>query len=467
METGVMSAPDVIVIGGGLAGLSASIALSDSGFRVCLIEKSPRLGGRATSYTLPGGETIDNCQHVTLGCCTNLADFYRRVGVSGKISHHDRILFASPGGERAEIRRSGLPAPLHLAPSFARFPFLSFDDKRSIARAMLRIVANEGKPLHERTTTMLEWLKEQRQTAHAIERFWKTVLVSALNEDLDRMDAAYGIDVFWKAFLVNPNGMRIGIPAVPLSELYTSCREHLERSGVVRTRVGVVEVRMANGEVAALRLDDGSEVTGKYYIAATTFDRLEKFLPPDLRSHPDFAGLSRFRTSPITSVHLWYDRAVMVEPSLACVDRTIQWVFNKTSGQYLQLVISASHRLSSMSQQQVVDLCISELGDVIPATRDAGLTRSVVIRENAATFAPEPDCDHWRPSQRTSIRNFFVAGDWTRTGWPATMESAVRSGYQAAEIILQLEGRTTHLIQPELPMGRFMRILIRVLRLMR
>src|SRR5204862_2667314 len=161
--------------------------------------------------------------------------------------------------------------------------------------------------------------------------------------------------------------------------------------------------------------------------------------------------LRNLHVSPITGIHLWFDRKVMAEPFVTSVDQTIQWVFNKQAGRYLQIVISASHGFSPRSQQEVVELCTEELAQVLPAAREAKLVRSIVIRENAATFSPQPGCDRWRPQQRTPIRNLMLAGDWTQTGWPATMESAVRSGYRAAEAILALEGRPAVFVRPELP----------------
>jgi squalene-associated FAD-dependent desaturase len=313
---------------------------------------------------------------------------------------------------------------------------------------------------------MLEWLKQQRQTQQAIDRFWGIVLISALNEDLDRMDAAYGIAVFWKAFLSNPDGFSVGIPAVPLTELYTLRNERID----VRTRCGVAELLIKEGSVAGVRLNDGSEVRADYCIAATTFDRLTPMLPPDLRDRQEFADLTRFEVSPITSVHLWFGQPVMPELFLTALDRTIQWVFNKTklsapagpaSGEYLQIVISASHALSGKSQKEIIELCRRELAELIPQTAGAEPTRCIVVRENAATFSPRPGCDRWRPDQRTSIRKLFLAGDWTQTGWPATMEGAVRSGYLAAEGILERAGRKTQLVLPELPVSRLARWLSR------
>ena len=189
------------MIGGGLAGLSSAVALAEAGLRVRLLEKRPHLGGRATSYTLPDGSEVDNCQHVTLGCCTNLADFYARVGAGAKIRFYDRLYFVDAHGQRSTIEAAPLPPPLHMAPSFLLFGALTLADKRSIASAMLAIATSGGHPPGSDGISMLNWLHRTKQTADAIERFWRVVLVSALDEELSRTDARYGIEVFWKAFL--------------------------------------------------------------------------------------------------------------------------------------------------------------------------------------------------------------------------------------------------------------------------
>ena len=446
-----MSSPHIIVIGGGLAGLAASAALAAAGCRVSLFEKSPRLGGRATSYVLPDGEQIDNCQHVTLRCCTNLEDFYVRIGAEGKIAYYDALTFADSTGRRGVIRLSRLPAPFHLLPSFVTFPLLNWREKQSIARAMVRIVASGGHPDLLPSMSMLDWLKQANQTPLAIDLFWRTVLVSALNEELDRIDASYGVAVIWKVFLSNRNGFAMGIPSVPLAELYASSGERIGRSGgQVRTRSGVAELQISAERVTAARLDNGTVVDADHYIAALPFDRLLRILPESVRAAEPFFNLSKLEVSPITGVHLWFDRPVMQEPFITCVGQTIQWVFNKRDGCYLQIVISASHRLTQ-PQSEIIDLCKNELARLIPVVREAGLVRSIVVRETAATFSPLPGCDRWRPQPHTPVRNLLLAGDWIQTGWPATMESAVRSGYQAAEAILEMEGRPLKLVRPELP----------------
>ncbi len=457
-----MASKSVIVIGGGLAGLSSAVALAEAGLHVRLFEKRPHLGGRATSYVLPSGEHVDNCQHVTLGCCTNLEDFYRRVGAADKIRYYDRVVFLDRLGRRATLKRSLLPPPFHLAPSFLGFPFLNWQDKRAIGRAMLEITRRGG-AADGSGATMLEWLRAHGQTDAAIERMWRVVLVSALDEELDRAEARYGLDVFWKGFLKNRRGFEIGVPTVPLAELYGGCREPIERrGGEVRTRAAVRTLRFGNGRVAAAVLDDGTEVPGDFFVAALPHDTLPALLPEALvKAEPVFAGLVNLRASPITGVHLWLDRAVTTEPFLALLDRTTQWIFNKTllyggesgdkTSQYLQLVISASYGLVERSRQEIVDLCWGELCEALPAAREAQLVKSTVIKEVAATFSPAPGCDRWRPNPASPVANLFLAGDWTNTGWPATMEGAVRSGYRSAEALLAAEGRPQSLLLGDLP----------------
>jgi squalene-associated FAD-dependent desaturase len=476
-----MSSKSVIVIGGGLAGLSAGVALAEAGFQVRLYEKRPHLGGRAASYVLPGGEHVDNCQHVTLGCCTNLADFYRLVGAAGKIRFYDRLVFADSSGRRGTMESSSFAPPMHMAGSFAAFPLLDWNDKRAIAAALVAIARSGGRPDDANgEVSMLDWLRGRGQTEGAISRFWGVVLVSALDEELSRTDARYGIDVFWKAFLANRTGYNVGIPSVPLGELYGGCLAAIEkRGGQARLRAAVKGIAVEDGRVAGVDFENDARQVADYYIAAVPHDALPSLLPSDVvEGHAEFRNLSNLCSSPITGVHLWLDREVMSEPFLTVVDRTTQWIFNKTrlsesnangtsgangangqnppsgattAGQYLQLVISASYDLIPRSRQEILALAWRELCEVVPAAREARLVKGTVIKETAATFSPEPGCDRWRPAQTSPISNLYLAGDWTATGWPATMEGAVRSGYLAAEAILTAEGAPERLLRPELP----------------
>src|SRR5215510_1450951 len=273
-----MSSKNVIVIGGGLAGLAAGVALADAGCRVRLLEQRPYLGGRATSYALPDGEQVDNCQHVTLGCCTNLENFYRRVGSAGKIQFFDRLFFLDPQQRTGVMQTGFLPAPLHMTGSFLSFAPLSLKDKISIARALAAILFAGGQPKEAYASapiSMLAWLRRHQQTPRAIERFWRVVLVSALDEELDRTDARFGIDVFWKAFLSNRTGYRMGVPAVPLADLYAGCKAAIEqKGGEVILRSPVRAVRIESGAITGAEFDAGRVESAPAYVFAvphTTF----------------------------------------------------------------------------------------------------------------------------------------------------------------------------------------------------
>jgi len=462
-------------MGGGLAGLAAGVALADAGCRVRLFEQRPYLGGRATSYALPNGEHVDNCQHVTLGCCTNLADFYRRVGAAEKIEFFDRLVFLDPQGLTGIMEADFLPAPIHMTGSFLFFAPLSYVDKLSIARALTAILFAGGRPKDAygaEPISMLEWLRRRKQTPAAIERFWRVVLVSALNEELDRTDARFGIDVFWKAFLANRTGYRMGVPSVPLSELYDGCRTAIEKKGgEVILRSPVRTLRFEGGTLRAAIFDGAREETAESFILALPQDRTAELLPKEIRfANPALNHLEKFKVSPITGVHFWFDRLVTHEPFITLLDTQTQWIFNKTAlygpggtaadakGQYLQLVISASYDLLRKSREEIIDLCLKEVRQALPAAREAQLVKATVIKEATATFSPEPGVDQWRPAQETRTPGLFLAGDWTQTGWPATMEGAVRSGYLAAEAVLRSSSIPQKFLQPDLPVSGLSRL---------
>lgn len=433
----------VLILGGGLAGLSAAAALGQSGHQVTLLEARPFLGGRATSYALPDGTLIDNCQHILLACCVNLRDFYRRLGVASLIRFHDEYHFIEPGG-RASLMRAGLlPAPLHFAGSFAALKFLSLGDKLGIARAMLAIGAERGRRTDLDHISMLDWLKEKRQSQRAIERFWRQVLASAVNEDLERMAAAHGFQVFHLGFLAARDSYRMGVAEVPLAELYSPERWRAIPSVEIRTLSRVTAIDSAGTEVRHVAC--GAETyRADHYISALPWERVGALVPGlDI-------NYAAFEHSPITGVHLWFDRPVMHLPHATLLDRTIHWAYNKSEGRYIQIVISASRTLIPMPRQQAIDLAVAELGEFFPAVRQARLVRAHVVKELKATFSARPNLEAARPGTRTRYRNLSLAGDWTRSLWPATMEGAVRSGYSAAEAAAAALGNARRFLLPDI-----------------
>jgi zeta-carotene desaturase len=425
--------------------MAAAAALGDAGYRVTLFEARAFLGGRATSYPLAPSagdpELIDNCQHILLRCCVNLLDFYRRLGVLGHVRFHREFHFIEPGGRVSVLRAGLLPAPLHFAGSFPRLAFLSAGEKLAIARALAALRRQRSRPDLDRIT-MLDWLREQRQPPWAIQRFWRPVLVSAVNEELDRIAAAHGFQVFWLGFLARPDSYEMGVPAVRLGELYAPQAWRRLESVDIRFRAPVARVLVENELAAAVEVN-GTTYRADYCICALPFERASEVLP-DLG-----LDLSDFEHSPITGIHLWFDRPVTELPHAALLDRTIQWMFNKHEGRYVQLVVSASRSLLEMGRQELIALAVGELAEFFPRAREAALEKAHVVKEARATFSARPGLVEKRPPQVTPVPNLFLAGDWTRTGWPATMEGAVRSGYLAAEAVARAAGSPRRFLLPD------------------
>jgi len=232
----------------------------------------------------------------------------------------------------------------------------------------------------------------------------------------------------------------------------------------------VRSIRDSGEPLTGIEFDGGRQESADAYVFAVPHEALAELLPQSIKERePKLARLHEIRVSPITGVHFWFDREVMQEPFVTLLDTTTQWIFNKTAlyggtndssagkGQYLQLVISASYDLLQKARQEIIDLCLAEVRQALPRSRDAKLVKATVIKEAAATFSPEPGVDNLRPSQHTAVKGLYVAGDWTATGWPATMEGAVRSGYLAAEALLRDTGAPRSFLQPDLPVEALVR----------
>jgi zeta-carotene desaturase len=439
---------EVIVIGGGLAGLAATAALGGAGHSVTLFESRPFPGGRAASYEIETGgeiERIDNCQHILLRCCHNLLDFYRRLGVEQNISFHREFTFLEPGGQSSVLKAGMLPAPAHFTESFLKMKFLNFREKLAVSRALLS-VDRESRRADLDDISMLDWLREKQQPERAIERFWRQILVSAINEELDRMAAAHGLQVFRLGFLARSDAYEMGVPGVTLGELYGS--EIWQRFGKVKLHLRTPVTRVVTQQGAVRKVvtsgaEGEQEHTADYYVSALPFERVAAVIP----ELP--LDLSPFEHSPITGIHLWFDRPVTELPHATLLDRTIQWMFNKRDGRYLQLVVSASRSLVEMPRAEVIALGLRELAEFFPAVNGANLEKAHVVKEIRATFSAKPGLEQRRPVAKTSISNLFLAGDWTRSGWPSTMEGAVRSGYLAAEEVTRAAKRAHRFVIPD------------------
>jgi squalene-associated FAD-dependent desaturase len=458
----------VLVVGGGLAGLSAACALADAGYQVRLLERRRYLGGRASSYEHPGtGEVIDNCQHVLLGNCVNLLDFYKRLGVSGAIRWFDRLTFLEPGGRRTILEPSALPAPFHDMPAFLRARAFSFSDKLAIGRGMSAFLTGVPADSEE---NFAQWLARHGQTHGAIERFWKPVLISALNEDLDSMSVRYAGEVIRKSLLQSAEAGRLGVPAIPLSELYGHAIEYLESHGgqvVFNAAPGSFHYSAESQQWSIAMREE--MFAADAVVLALSFEALEKLMPalPQNAEAVRLAEtLQQFEHSPITGIHLWFDREITELEHAILLDKTIQWMFHKSrlqpekrqqdEGSYLELVVSASKSLVRMQRQEIVDLAVGELAEFFPKVREANLVKAAVVKEVRATYSIRPQLDLLRPSAKSPWPGIFLAGDWVATGWPATMEGAVRSGYLAAEALSSKRGS---FLRPDLASTGLMRLL--------
>jgi squalene-associated FAD-dependent desaturase len=447
------AAQSVLIIGGGLAGLAAATALAPRGFQVTLLEARDRLGGRAGSFQDSlTGQLIDTCQHVSMGCCTNLAHFCHTVGIDHLLETQECLYFMTPDRRLSRFRSDGWPAPFHLARSFLTAHYLTIAEKLRIAWG-LACLRREG----QGDPPFQDWLDRHHQTPRTVDRFWGLVLVSALNETPDRIGLRYARKVFLDGFMKHPHGFDVELPRVPLGRLYgkelrTWLQDHQVQLHLQR---GGKRLDIASHHVSGLTLRSGDTAHADWYISAVPFARLLDLLPAAVvEQHTYFANLRKLESSPITSVHLWYDRPLMKLPHVVLIDCVGQWVFNRGTTSdgdyYVQVVVSAARQFRGLGQDEVQRRIAAELCRLFPAARQAVLKRTRVVTEHHATFSAVPGVDAWRPPQVSPVRNLLVAGDWTATGWPATMEGAVRSGYLAAEALLARQGVATSLVRPDL-----------------
>jgi squalene-associated FAD-dependent desaturase len=443
----------VLIIGGGLTGLAAATVLAPCGFQVTLLESRNRLGGRASSFQdAATGQLIDACQHVSMGCCTNFSHFCRTVGIDHLLERQAHLFFMTADGRVSRFEAMRIPAPFHLASSFCRAHFLSVGEKLRIAWGL----ASLRKPIHH-DPPFQEWLIAHHQTPRTVERFWGVVLTSALNETPDRIGLRYARKVFVDGFLRDRRGFEVELPQVPLGRLYGEELQHWLRAQEVKLIFNAAARRLhiSGGRVQAVALRQADELSADWYISAVPFDRLVDLLPVEIaNTEPYFANIKRLQSSPITSVHVWYDRAVLDLPHLVLIGCDGQWVFNRGESNpgefYIQVVVSASRQFRGLGHDAVQQRIVSELARLFPKATPSALRRARVVTEHGATFSAVPNVDLLRPGQLSPIENLFVAGDWTATGWPATMEGAVRSGYLAAQVILARHGCPQALVQPDL-----------------
>jgi squalene-associated FAD-dependent desaturase len=450
----------VAVVGAGVGGLAAACALAKAGFEVTVLERRPFVGGRASSY-----EVVD-CQHVLLGCCTNLIHLLDEAGVADQVRWYDELVFLEQGGRRSVFGPNRLPAPLHFSDAFARAPMLGLADKLAIARGMTEFLsAREQRD----DLSMEQWLRRTKQTPLAIRHFWEPVVLCTLNDSFANCSLRISAKVFRELFLKSPTGARLGIPAVPLSDLYGAAARLLEsRGGKICLRSRVESLTRSGDGGWTLHTSVGDSDCDAV-VLALPFEQTQKLvagLPETTAGEALQRDLTRFIHAPYTTVHLWFDRQITDLHHAALLDTKIQWLFHKSAirsypaeqGSYAELVIAASHGQLKMDRTTILNSALAELASFFPEVRRAKLMKSGILKEAKATFSATPGLDALRPAAVSPWSGIYLAGDWTATGWPATMEGAARSGYLAAEAVAGKAGLSREFLQPDLLSSGAMRL---------
>ncbi|MFH8478652.1 hydroxysqualene dehydroxylase HpnE [Streptomyces sp. NPDC018055] len=444
--------PVAVVVGGGLAGITAALRLADAGVDVTLLEGRPRLGGLAFSFQR-GDLTVDNGQHVYLRCCTGYRWFLDRIEAAHLAPLQDRLdvpvldVGRAAGPRLGRLRRTALPVPLHLAGGLAAYPHLSLAEKANVGRAALALGRlDPADPALDRID-FATWLKRHGQSERTIEALWDLVGVATLNATAPNASMALATKVFRTGLLSEPGAADIGWATVPLGELHdTLARKALDTAGVrteLRAKVGSL-TRTEDGRWSVTTA--GERLTADTVVLAVPQHETHDLLPAGALDEPDL--LLDIDNAPILNVHVVYDRKVLRRPFFAAIGSPVQWVFDRTHssglkgpGQYLAVSQSAAQDEIDLPVAELRERYLPELERLLPAARGAGIRDFFVTRERTATFAPAPGVGALRPGPRTRAPGLHLSGAWTATGWPATMEGAVRSGSQAADAALHDLGR--------------------------
>lgn len=447
---------DVVVIGAGFAGLSAAVALAERGIRATVLEGKPALGGRAYSFAdSASGDFVDNGQHVLMGCYTQTLDFLERIGARDQLVFHEDLeieMLAGPG-QSATMKTAWLPGPLHMTGALLGYRHLSVGERIAAMRGGLRLLAmRRYDPDALRRLTVAQLMDRLEQSEHARQCFWYPMSIATLNDEPESSSAQLFAEVLKRAFFSRRSDSAFVYSRVGLSDLYcTGAQRYIERAGgqvVPRAIVEALELGEGGG-VACARLRDGRRIEARHFISTVPSPQLIRFLPENAVADPFFSRLTGLSSSPIICVHAWLDREVTDSPFVGFIGTTTQWLFNKRRifaqrGEahpgYLSFVISGARKLIDRTSDEILEIVINDLHAMIPASRDAKVVESIVLKEKNATMAPDLRSHELRPTATTPIPNFFLAGDWIQTGLPATIESAVISGRAAAAAVVARAG---------------------------
>jgi hydroxysqualene dehydroxylase len=450
---------DVLIIGGGFAGLAAGVALSRAGIRIHLLEQKPYLGGRARSFHYaPTGTVLDNGQHVFMGCYHATIEFLKTIGTLDRVRFQERLAvqFLDRGGVRTSLKLASLPAPWHMVMGAIRSNSFTWPEKLQIARAGRALRSPQSRRPQDEPGRLSvdEWLARLGQSEQLRRNFWDLLCIAALNEDPHIAAAAVFEPVMRLALFQSAQDSRIGFATSGLSVCYTDAA-----ADFIRNRGGKVELgrdvrallfsscgregREGKTICDGVRLSDGAVIRSKTVLSAIPSFALVPLLPANvLRSFPAFAAFSALKPSPIISINFWFDRSVTELDFAGLRGTTIQWLFNKERlhgipEHVISLVLSGAHEHIHKESRELAALALQELQELLPEARTARLIHSFVLKERWATFSPAVDSLAVRPPAVSPIRGLYLAGDWTQTGLPATIESAVQSGFAAASEVVR------------------------------
>ena len=451
---------EVIIIGGGFAGLAAGVALAEAGRRVCFLEQKPYLGGRARSFKDPTtGSIVDNGQHLFMGCYHSTIRFLTTLGTLDRLQFQPRLSvpFLDRDGRLTRLDCPDWPSPWHLLLGAIRSASFSFKQKVEVLRLGrgLRSGSKNSAPLPGESVTA--WLGRQGQSEGLQRDFWDLLCIAAMNEDPHIASAQLFERVLRLALFSSSADSRLGIARVGLSECYTAAAAaYIEaRGGRVQTGCSVRQMQIIDGVCRGVEVGGGETIAGVAVVAAVPWHQLAGMLPGDvLRTEPFFASAVALRPAPIISINLWFDAPITELEFAGLRGTTIQWFFNKSrilgaSNHYVSLVVSGAHEHVSRSKEELLAIALRELGDMLPEVRKAKLMHSLIIKERFATFSPDPEAQAVRPPARTPVQGLYLAGDWTATGLPATIEGAVQSGYTAAGVLLESGSRQSPQSSPQ------------------
>lgn len=485
----------VVIVGGGIAGLSTAMALSSQqpaagnppNWDVVLIESRSTPGGRAGSFTDSiSGETLDYCQHVAMGCCTNLLSLLRDAELIDRFTRYDELHFYHPSTGISPFRPSRwLPAPLHLHSALAGLRYLSRKQRTQIRGGLWKLMRTDPSAVAQ--TDAATWLAQHGQDAEVRTRFWDPILISALGDVPQQVSMAAARKVLIDGFAATRGASDVWVPNRTLAEIFgVAMVQRLEARGVHLRSGTIVREILAppshgSTERASVRLSDGEIITADHIVVATSWRAASRLLPtlgsenvlPAIASwHKELTvTLASIQSSPITGLHLWLDRALTQYPHVVMVGTTAQWLFrdpvrsptDHVDGHYYQVVISGRHALSDAPKNVLVERVVSELRTAFPDAKDAALLHSRIVTDPAAVYRLSPELDSRRPCSTTPLNWLHLAGDYLQTGWPATMEGAVISGRMAAESIVRQSEKpssSSQWVLPGLPPGQLARRMI-------